>query len=156
MVNDMPVELRSDQDPAVVLLDGLILLNDRKFRHRDGVCPSPTELRAIYHKLLEIAERHGISRPLFEHCCTVPAKRGRGRVFYPYHVLSRSQAIAIGWNWVVLFQTANLALLTMRTTCNKLTEDAGFGEPQVNGLIYIYWQRHHICHEIQQVITQRP
>lgn len=44
MVNDMLAELRSDQDPAVILLDGLILLNDRKFRHRDGVCPSPTDL----------------------------------------------------------------------------------------------------------------
>ena len=98
MVNDMLAELRSDQDPTPFLLDGHILLNDRKFRHRDGVCPSPTELRAIYHKLLEITERYGVSRPLFQHCCTVPAKNDRGRVFYPYHVLSHSQAITIGWN----------------------------------------------------------
>ena len=156
MVNDILAELRSDRDPTSFLLDGHILLNDRKFRHRDGVCPSPTELQAIYTKLYKIAGRSGVSRPIFEQCCTVPTKNGRGRVFYPYHVLSQSRAIAIGWNRVMLFKTTNLALLTMRTACNKPAGDAGSGEPQVNVLIYIYWQRHHICHETQQVITQRP
>ncbi|KAM0186960.1 hypothetical protein ACHAPI_011467 [Fusarium lateritium] len=110
----------------------------------------------IYLTLVDIAKRYGLSPLEFETYCTIPRPEGIGRVFFPYHILSRPQAVSIGWDWHLLSSMAKSTLRVMRNHCNKHAQAAGHGEPEVNDIKYIYWLGHHLCESIRIVKIQRP
>lgn len=155
LVDEALMELQDKQIPRLILLGGRVSVTDFLDRHGDRFA-SIQEFKVVYANLIAIAKRYGVSKSDFETCCTIPRPSGNDRVFYPYHVLSQSQAIAIGWDWHILVTIANATLCNMREKCNKNAEIAGEGEPLVDVFIYIYWICHHICHEIRKVKTQRP
>lgn len=111
----------------------------------------------VYNQLLRIGAKYGLSRQEFEYYCTIPSPRGKThRVFYPYHILSRPQAEASGWDWDTLMTAAKHFLFTMRTQCNKHAEMAGHGESQVDETLFIYWMATHFSDKIQKLKIDRP
>ncbi|EXM15542.1 hypothetical protein RAB80_015870 [Fusarium oxysporum f. sp. vasinfectum] len=114
------------------------------------------EWGTVYRNLVSIARRYGLFYDEFETYCTISRPNGTGRVFFPYHVLAQSQALAVGWDWHTLDHIANRTLYNMRTKCNRYAEAAGLGEPEVDAVIYIYWTCHHLCDKIRQVKIERP
>ncbi|KAM0496633.1 hypothetical protein ACHAP8_007210 [Fusarium lateritium] len=125
--------------------------------HTVRSCPSSIqEIEVLYDNLVNIGRKYGLSKTEFEGYCTIRRPSGAGRVFYPYHVLSQAQALAVGWDWHILYSLGGRALRAMREFCNRHAELNGQGEPDVDVTIYIYWTCHHICQKIQQVKVQRP
>ncbi|KAL6407077.1 uncharacterized protein AUP68_09903 [Ilyonectria robusta] len=111
----------------------------------------------VYATLLRIAAKYGLSRQEFEYYCTIPSPRGEEcRVFYPYHMLSRPEAEAYGWDWDTLEAGASKYLRTLRTQCNRNAEMAGYGESQVDATIFIYWMATHFSDKIQKLKIDRP
>ncbi|KAK4243037.1 hypothetical protein C7999DRAFT_45057 [Corynascus novoguineensis] len=109
--------------------------------------------KTVYQWLERIAAKYDLTRREFEYYCTIQTPRGR--VFYPYHVLSRPQAQK-HWGWHTLFAVARGMLVTMQTACNRHAEAAGLGENQMNPLRLIYWWTHHLCQKIQGIKRERP
>ncbi|EEU46883.1 uncharacterized protein NECHADRAFT_77764 [Fusarium vanettenii 77-13-4] len=106
----------------------------------------------FYDTLVSIGAKYGLSPNDFQYYCTIPSSKGSGhRVFCPFHVLSRPQALAIGWDWHILSTLARKKLRIMRKFCNRHAEGAGYGEPQVTELVFIYWIAHHFSSKIQQI-----
>lgn len=112
--------------------------------------------RQVYNTLLQIAEKYSLSNQEFEKYCTITTPNGDGPVFYPYHVLSRPQAQALGWDWNFLESKTMDMLRVMRYYCNIHAEQAGYGEPLVDSVILIYWLGHHFCDKIRTVKKERP
>ena len=104
-----------------------------------------------------IAEKYGLTPGEFDYFCTVPAPApSTGRVFYPFHVLSSPQAVAMSWSGKCLSRLAHAMLCRMRRDCNKWAEKAGYGEPDMNALKFMYWWARSLCRKIQHVKNQRP
>ncbi|KAF5670262.1 hypothetical protein FCIRC_9000 [Fusarium circinatum] len=112
--------------------------------------PPIHEWETIYHNLISIARRYGLTDDEFESSCTLSRPNGAGRVFFPYHVLAQPQALAVGWDWHILHYIASEALHEMRRKCNRHAEAAGLGEPEVDAVIYIYWTGHYLCDKIHR------
>lgn len=105
--------------------------------------------------MVRIAAKYSLTPEEFEYYCCIDSPYDT-RVFYPFHVLSRSQAKAIGWSWDLLTAFASERLTRMRTQCNKLAEEAGCGEKVVTDVYLTCWMAHWICQKIQTVKKQRP
>ncbi|KAH8911519.1 hypothetical protein BR93DRAFT_990466, partial [Coniochaeta sp. PMI_546] len=105
--------------------------------------------------MVRIAAKYSLTPEEFDYYCCTDSPYDT-RVFYPFHVLSRSQAKAIGWSWDLLTAFASERLARMRTQCNKLAEEAGCGEKVVTDVYLAYWMAHWICQKIQTVKKQRP
>ncbi|KAL2193975.1 hypothetical protein P885DRAFT_43990, partial [Corynascus similis CBS 632.67] len=115
--------------------------------------------KGVYHWLVKIAEKHGLTSGEFEEYCTVRApgtSTQNRRVFYPYHCLSKEQAEGMSWDWHSLYAVVSRMLDTMRRYCNRHAEAAGYGEQKMTPLNVIYWWAHHLCKKIQAVKQQRP
>jgi hypothetical protein len=111
----------------------------------------------IYDNLLSVAAAYGLTPHEFEYYCTVSSPTDtQARVFYPFHVLSRPQAEASGWDWGVLGGFAHTRLHRLRTHCNKHAEEAGCGEPGMDALRVVYWMAHQMCNTIRRVKGERP
>lgn len=54
---------------------------------------------AMYPTLVQIGVQYGLTQYEFEYYLTTPSLRRLDRVFYPFHVLSRPQALQNGWDW---------------------------------------------------------
>lgn len=54
--------------------------------------------RAIYPTLVQIGSKYCLKQYEFEYYLTIPSPRRLDRVFYPFHVLSRTQALQNGWD----------------------------------------------------------
>lgn len=78
----------------------------------------------------------------FEFYFTIPTPDG-DHVFYPYHPLSRPQAIANGWNWRDVLNATSQIQSKYREACNFHTEKAGLGGKGVNKITIIYWMATH-------------
>ncbi|KAK4034034.1 hypothetical protein C8A01DRAFT_19101, partial [Parachaetomium inaequale] len=107
----------------------------------------------VYRWLKKIAVKYGLTHKEFEYYCTISTPTGR--VFYPFHVLSRPQAEG-SWGWHSLFAVARAMLERMRRACNKHAEAAGLGEDQMDPLRFIYWWAHHLCRKIQGLKREHP
>ncbi|KAM0201620.1 hypothetical protein ACHAPI_001666 [Fusarium lateritium] len=112
--------------------------------------------RSTYPAMLRIAQRYGLTKEDFEYHFTLPGRNERERVFYPYHVLSRPQALASGWNWARMVDVCEQMVQTMRTSCNRHAEAAGFGEKKANAIVCLYWMVHFFCDMVQKLKSQRP
>lgn len=113
--------------------------------------------RSVYQSLRQIAAKYGLTDQEFIYHCTLPAPASEtGRVFYPYHVLSRPLAKELSWTWATLYSRTKFMLRRMRIGCNKHAEAAGYGEEQMDPLRLIYWWAHHLCMNVQAVKIQRP
>jgi hypothetical protein len=98
--------------------------------------------------LRKIAQQYGISAEEFDDYLTIPAPNNNGRVFYPFHVLSRPQALSVGWDWTQMHEICCWKLHVMRKVCNKNGERHGFGE-EADGLRVMYWMAAHFSKLIQ-------
>ncbi|KAL2689838.1 hypothetical protein Neosp_003899 [[Neocosmospora] mangrovei] len=126
-----------------------------KFKPLSGA--SRRQWEFVYDTLVSIGAGYGLLPNDFQYYCTIPSPKGSGhRVFYPFRILSRPQALAIGWDWHILNILARKKLQIMRKFCNRHAEGAGYGEPQVTELVFIYWMAHHFSSKIQQVRADRP
>ncbi|KAK4234554.1 hypothetical protein C8A03DRAFT_37676 [Achaetomium macrosporum] len=116
-------------------LDRLFLNGPRTWRLQLRPIPDWT---VVYDWLVKIANKYGLTQDEFDYYFTVstPASsRPIGKVFYPYYVLSRSQATAI---------------------CNKNGEAEGYGEHEMDPERLIYWWGHHLCKKVQTIKAQQP
>ncbi|KAL6824307.1 hypothetical protein J3E69DRAFT_366812 [Trichoderma sp. SZMC 28015] len=52
--------------------------------------------RTMYPTLVQIGSKYGLTQYEFEYYLTIPSPRGLDRVFYPFHILSRAQALQNG------------------------------------------------------------
>ncbi|XEU95364.1 hypothetical protein FSHL1_000648 [Fusarium sambucinum] len=110
---------------------------------------------SVYKNLKRIAESKGITVSEFEYYCTIPSPgSSKQRVFYPFHILSRPQAEDIGWDWPILHQVCRQMLYTMRTSCNKHAQEAGYGESHVDEVRFIYWMGTWVCDQINRLKAQ--
>jgi len=82
----------------------------------------------------------------FDAYCTIPSPAHPGdRVFYPYYILSRPEAIKVKWGWTGMDSVAGRMLDTMRRQCNKDAEKAGLGEKDVDATKLLCWRAHKRC-----------
>lgn len=67
----------------------------------------------VYKSLEQIAARYDLSDEEFVHSCTIPASASEtGRVFYPYHLLSKPLVEELSWAWATLYSRAKFMLRT--------------------------------------------
>lgn len=110
---------------------------------------------SVYTTLQRVAEDFDLSANEFDYYCSIPSPTGHHRVFYPFHILSRPQAQAIGWDWHTLQSFARARLDKMRRTCNRHAENLGLGEKHVDSMALIYWMAAFFCNKIRQVKEER-
>ncbi|RSL44169.1 hypothetical protein CEP54_014794 [Fusarium duplospermum] len=108
-----------------------------------------------YPQMLQIARKYDLTPAEFEHYLTIKAPNRLDRVFYPFHVLSRSQAEAYGWDWWTTIEFCGSMVTNMKRKCNRHAEAAGYGE-DLNGYICMFWMAHYFCNKIQALKKQRP
>lgn len=106
--------------------------------------------------LIQIGQVHCVPPQEFEYYLTIPAPGRPDKVFYPFHVLSRPQAQANGWDWNTVVSQGRKIIRTLKTDCNKHAEKAGFGEASLNHTTLIYWMAHYFCDRIVKVKMARP
>lgn len=109
-----------------------------------------------YGLLLRIANKYGMTEDEFRFYSTIPAPEGGSPVFYPFHVLSRPQAVVRGWDWRHTLGFAKGRLDRMRACCNADAENAALGEPRMDAIKVVYWMAHHWCDKIKSVQATLP
>lgn len=132
-----------------------LIRNDGKFS------PLRSEKRGEWTSLYEILETiaalYGLSKSEFKYYSTIPSPgRPRYPVFFPYHILARPQAIALGWDWNTWEVVAREMLATMRRSCNKHAEASGLGEPWITKKLLICWMAAVTCQRIKEVKEEQP
>ncbi|KFH40527.1 Zinc finger protein-like protein [Hapsidospora chrysogenum ATCC 11550] len=110
----------------------------------------------VYDELVRVAGHHGCPYREFEYCFTIPASGDRGRVFYPFHVLSMPQAKAMGWNWAHIMCFCRDALKRLRGQCNRHAEAQGLGEANMDEVKLMYWMAAHFAQEFRSVKRKYP
>lgn len=110
---------------------------------------------SVYTTLQRVAEDFGLSANEFDYYCSIPSPTARHRVFYPFHILSRPQAQALGWDWHILKSFAQGRLADMRRSCNRHAENLGLGERHVDSMALIYWMAAFFCNKIREVKEER-
>ena len=116
-----------------------------KFRMRGGKyqaqCKrlpiSLDETVAMYGTCLDIAGQYGLSEDDFEYFFTISVDNRR--IFYPFYVLSRPEAVRRGFNWADLLEICKKAVSTLQDGCNKPAQDAGYGEPALTPKNLVFW-----------------
>lgn len=102
-----------------------------------------------YKTAVKIAARYSVTAEEFDrYCCINSAGADGCRMFYPFHVLSRPQAEADGWDWISLCLLAREKLEILRRGCNRRAEDAGYGEKDMDHIRLVYWLVHWVCRKI--------
>lgn len=104
-----------------------------------------------YKKYLQIASIYGLDKEAFEFYLTIPSVRTGKRIFYPFFVLSRSQACAIGWDWYHLSRLATGMLTRMKRLCNRHAEEQDLGEKGLNDKKFICWMVAFFCRQVQSI-----
>ncbi|KAG9253698.1 uncharacterized protein F5Z01DRAFT_623038, partial [Emericellopsis atlantica] len=133
---------------------------DTKERSRYFKIPlrSMTELgRTIQPRLHDIADHYGISADEFDECFTIMSPHSPGlRVFFPFHVTARKDAVALGWDWQYTLSAARSMLQRMRSACNRLAEAAGLGEKGMDKERVLYWICHVLCRQAAFGLPRLP
>ncbi|KAJ4218101.1 hypothetical protein NW759_008696 [Fusarium solani] len=109
----------------------------------------------MYPLMLQVAQKYDLTPAEFEYYLTIKAPNRPERVFYPYHILSRSQAEAYGWDWGTIIELCISMVNEMKRKCNHHAEDAGYGE-DINGNVCIFWMVNYFCGKVQVLKNQRP
>ncbi|KAJ3456773.1 hypothetical protein MRS44_016796 [Fusarium solani] len=104
------------------------------------------ESQLVYLQTLQISQKYGLTPAEFEYYLTIKAPR-QERVSYPYHVLSRSQAVAYDWLELVDYHGALHATATPR----KL----GMAKMSTLTSTPMLWMVHYFCSKDQALKTQR-
>ncbi|KAM5349633.1 hypothetical protein ACJ41O_006138 [Fusarium nematophilum] len=110
----------------------------------------------LYDSMLGIAQKYGLSEEEFEYYFTISAPTRKERVFYPFHVLSRPQAEAYGWDWWVVIDLCSSMVCTLKTGCNKHAEAAGHGEKGLNATTMAFFLAHFFCDKVKALKVSRP
>ncbi|KAJ4177755.1 hypothetical protein NW767_015038 [Fusarium falciforme] len=108
----------------------------------------------VYTQMLRVAQKYDLTPAEFEYHLTIKAPNSLERVFYPYHVLSRNQAEAYGWDWWTIIELCTSMVDMMKGQCNRHAETAGYGE-DINGHICMFWMVHYFCNKVQALKKQR-
>lgn len=108
-----------------------------------------------YATLLRIAQKYDLSKDDFEFFLTIETPECGHPVFYPFHVLSRAEAAARGWDWKHTLSFARERLGRMRGACNIHAERAGLGDP-MDATKFVYWMAHYWCDEVRKVRANFP
>lgn len=87
---------------------------------------------ALLETLIAIREKEGLSREMFITNLTVDAPGRPEKVFYPFHVLLRPQAIAYGWVWDAVIACGRRLTRAPKDQCNRHAEAAGHGDLDLN------------------------
>lgn len=87
---------------------------------------------------------------------TVPGPKGIGKVFYPFYVLSRPQAIALAWDWRHIIKYSSLKVYRLQTHCNRYAQKAGLGEPGLNQVTFMYWIAAYLSNVIRNLKATKP
>ncbi|KAL7906788.1 hypothetical protein GGI35DRAFT_482179 [Trichoderma velutinum] len=102
--------------------------------------PQPSKIEAgkiMYHTLVQIGLKHGLTKAELEYYLTIPSPRPLDRDFYPFHVLSRPQANENGWDWNEVTALRGFMIRTLTKYCNEFGED-GLGRTT---MVYMPWTR---------------
>lgn len=108
-----------------------------------------------YQTLRAIAMHYGLSPSEFDLYLTVPSASGSCRVFYPFLVFSRPQAIALGWRWRDIYSLCRNMLEEMQKKCNRFGVAAGLAE-DADGLMVMYWMASHFSKLVQTIKAGHP
>ncbi|KAL7930738.1 hypothetical protein V8C35DRAFT_312099 [Trichoderma chlorosporum] len=107
--------------------------------------------------LIKIAKHYGgLTKNEFEFYMTIPAPHENRRVFYPFHKLSRLQAIATKWDWAHLVRLCQEKLKILRGRCNNHAEKAGLSEPGLNEVTLLYWMAAHFSMCVKKTKIRLP
>lgn len=111
----------------------------------------------LYQIVLQIADRFQVPAHQFESIRTTERPgHPNERVFYPFHILSRSQARAVAWDWTHVYSFAKEELRTLRIACDHHAEKAGLGEKEVDQETLIYWMTAFYCRKIRPFKASTP
>ncbi|KAJ4256096.1 hypothetical protein NW762_009172 [Fusarium torreyae] len=113
-----------DQELAKHPVDKLFTSNEFKAK-RELRRWYNVEGRRAYPATTTVAQKYGLTKKEFEYFFTIASPNGQERVFYSYHVLSRPQAMACGWDWWVMIELCDAMVQNMKSQCNKHAEAAG-------------------------------
>lgn len=98
---------------------------------------------AMYPTLVQIGSKDGLTKYEFEYYLTIPSPRRLDRVFYPFHVLSRPQALQNGWDWNKVTALTRFMTRNLSNYCNSDAFKQGLQEVLLNptNMIYAPWKR---------------
>ncbi|KAM6477170.1 hypothetical protein HDV62DRAFT_383718 [Trichoderma sp. SZMC 28011] len=123
--------------------------NSRNLFRVSGDKPSDARVSAIeagtamYPTLVRIGSKYCLTQYEFEYYLTIPSPRRLDRVFYPFHVLSRAQALQNGWDWNKVTALTRFMIRNLSNYCNNDAFEQGLQEVLLNqtNMIYAPWTR---------------
>lgn len=109
----------------------------------DALASAIEARRAIYPILVHIGAQYGLTQYEFEYYLTIPSPRRLDRVLYPFHVLSRPQALQNGWDWNKVTALTRFMIRSLSNYCNNDAFEQGLQEVLLNqiNMIYAPWTR---------------
>ncbi|CAI6098726.1 unnamed protein product [Clonostachys chloroleuca] len=108
----------------------------------------------VYRELQRTTAIHGgLTEEEFRFYLTI-VYRGK-RVFFPYHVLYRSQVLEVGWSWDIIYSICCDMAETTTKFCNKHAVKAGLGE-DLDGFNVMYELAAIMSQRIKEVKLQWP
>lgn len=117
--------------------------------------PDGLAWNAIYETLRRIAKSRGLTVEEFDYYFSITSPDRQHRVFYPFHILSRPQAQAFGWDWYSLRYYVKHLLYVMRSAYNRHAEVLDLGEKHVDITRTIYWIAAFFCDKVHKVKQER-
>ncbi|KAK1239515.1 hypothetical protein MKX07_009003 [Trichoderma sp. CBMAI-0711] len=109
----------------------------------------------VYPTLVKIGQQYGLTKEEFDYFLTIPSPRRGERVFYPFYVLSRSQAEENGWDWNSVKSFSLLTARTMAKYCNRWAVAAGRDEPHAAEAM-TYFLAAYFCDRIARIKRDKP
>jgi hypothetical protein len=105
--------------------------------------------------LSKIGQQYGLTKKEFDCFLTIPTPRRGERVFYPYHVLSRSQAEENGWDWNTVKSKSLFLVRTMTKYCNRWAVGAELQEKHATEALTLFLASYY-CEKIVRIKRDRP
>ncbi|KAL6861019.1 hypothetical protein J3F83DRAFT_228405 [Trichoderma novae-zelandiae] len=110
--------------------------------------------RTMYRTLVKIGEQYGLAKEEFDALLTIPCPRFGEKVFYPFHVLSRSQAQTNGWDWNTVKSLSLFLARTMAKYCNKWATAALHEDHATEAMTYFLAA--YYCDRFARIKRDRP
>ncbi|PTB63893.1 hypothetical protein BBK36DRAFT_1143598 [Trichoderma citrinoviride] len=106
-------------------------------------------------KLFHMGEQYGLSKKEFDYALTIQSPRRGERIFYPVHVLSRSQATINRWDGNLVKSLSLYTARTMEKYCNKWAVAVTLDEPHAAEAMTYFFATYY-CERFARIKRTRP
>ena len=95
-----------------------------------------------------MGEQYGLSKKEFDYALTIQSPRRGERIFYPVHVLSRSQATTNRWDGNLVKSLSLYTARTMKKYCNKWAVALKLDEPHAAEAMTYFFAAYYILRTV--------